>query len=163
MVQIQKAIGSSPLLRNKKELIEEFVRRYATDREVSQQWAKYVSDQAQRQLDELIEDEKLNPEQTVEFMRHSFHIGEVERNGDRITKCLPPLPLFAPNNQYATVKKRVLDRLCEYFDRFYDIYEFAETPLIIANVTINEQNNIHIDQFNQGCTNITVNTEQKDK
>ena len=39
MIQIQKAVGSSPLLRNKSELIEEFVRRYAMDREVSQQWA----------------------------------------------------------------------------------------------------------------------------
>ena len=124
MVQIQKAIGSSPLLRNKKDLIEEFVRRYATDREVSQQWAKYVSDQAHRQLDELIADENLNPEETNEFMRHSFHIGEVERNGDRITKCLPPLPLFTSDNKRAITKKRVLDRLCEYFDRFFDIFKF---------------------------------------
>ena len=81
MIQIQKAVGSSPLLRNKSELIEEFVRRYAMDREVSQQWAAYVSNQAHKQLDELIADENLNPEQTEDFMRHAFHIGEVERNG----------------------------------------------------------------------------------
>ena len=159
MVQIQKAIGSSPLLRNKKDLIEEFVRRYALDREVSQQWAKYVEDQAHRQLNELITEENLNPEQTVEFMRHSFHIGEVERNGDRITKCLPPLPLFTTDNKRAITKKRVLDRLCDYFDRFYDIYEFGET-LIIANLI---ENHIHIDQINNGCTNITINSDQNAK
>lgn len=121
---ITRAIGSSPLLRNKKDLIDEFVRRYAADREVSQQWAKFVSEQAYKQLEQLIAEEQLDAEQTVEFMRHAFHIGEVERNGDRITKCLPPLPLFAPDNRRAITKQRVLDRLCDYFDRFYDIYEF---------------------------------------
>jgi type I restriction enzyme R subunit len=124
MIQIQKAVGSSPLLRNKSELIEEFVRRYAMDREVSQQWAAYVSNQAHKQLDELIADENLNPEQTEDFMRHAFHIGEVERNGDRITKCLPPLPLFTSDNKRAITKRRVLDRLCDWFDRFFDIFKF---------------------------------------
>lgn len=122
MVQIQKAIGASPMLRNKKDLIEEFVRRYAMDREVSQQWAKYVEEQAHRQLDMLIKEEELVPDATVDFMRHAFQIGEVERNGDRITKCLKPLSLF--DNRRATNKKHVLDRLCEWFDRFFDIFKF---------------------------------------
>ena len=122
MVQIQKAIGASPMLRNKKDLIEEFVRRYAMDREVSQQWAKYVEEQAHRQLDLLIKEEELVPDATVDFMRHSFQIGEVERNGDRITKCLKPLSLF--DNSRAANKKHVLDRLCEWFDRFFDIFKF---------------------------------------
>ena len=122
MVQIQKAIGASPMLRNKKDLIEEFVRRYAMDREVSQQWAKYVEEQAHRQLDMLIKEEELVPDATVDFMRHSFQIGEVERNGDRITKCLKPLSLF--DNSRAANKKHVLDRLCEWFDRFFDIFKF---------------------------------------
>ena len=122
MVQIQKAIGASPMLRNKKDLIEEFVRRYAMDREVSQQWAKYVEEQAHRQLDALIKEEELVPDATVDFMRHSFQIGEVERNGDRITKCLKPLSLF--DNSRAANKKHVLDRLCEWFDRFFDIFKF---------------------------------------
>ena len=81
-------------------------------------------------------------------------------NGTAITECLPPMPLFGSDNQRSATKQRVLDKLCKYFDRFYDIYEFAEAPIIVTNVT---QNNIHIDQFNHGCTNITVNTEQKDK
>lgn len=124
MIQIQKTIGASPLLRNKKDLIEEFVRRYAMDREVSPQWAKYVETQAHKQLEELIEEENLKPEETFDFMRHSFQIGEIERNGDRITKCLPPLPLFSPDNRRATTKKRVLDRLSEWFERFFDIFKF---------------------------------------
>ena len=68
-------------------------------------------------------------------MRHAFHIGEVERNGDRITKCLPPLPLFdmslsgasgvrPKTNNRAETKRRVLDRLCDWFDRFFDIFKF---------------------------------------
>ena len=39
-------------------------------------------------------------------------------------KCLPPLPLFTSDNKRAIIKRRVLDRLCDWFDRFFDIFKF---------------------------------------
>lgn len=123
-VRISKAIGASPALRNKKELIEAFIKQYTPSMDITDQWISFVSQQAQQQLEEIIATEHLKPEETVEFMRHSFQIGEVERYGDRITRCLPPMPLFGKDNQRSATKQRVLERLLEYFDRFYDIYEF---------------------------------------
>ena len=123
-VQITKAIGASPALRNKKELIEAFVQQYTPSRYITDQWVAFVSKQAQQQLEDIIATEHLKHDETIEFMRHSFQIGEVERFGDRITKCLPPMPLFGANNQRSVTKQRVLEKLLEYFDRFYDIYEF---------------------------------------
>ena len=123
-VQITKAIGASPALRNKKELIEAFVKQYTPSKNITDQWIVFVATQAQQQLEDIIASENLKHDETIEFMRHSFQIGEVERFGDRITKCLPPMPLFGANNQRSIVKQRVLELMLEYFDRFYDIYEF---------------------------------------
>ena len=123
-VQITKAIGASPALRNKKELIEAFVQQYTPAKDITNQWIAFVSKQAQQQIEDIIVTENLKRNETIEFMRHSFQIGEVERFGDRITKCLPPMPLFGAGNQRSATKQRVLNLLLEYFDRFYDIYEF---------------------------------------
>lgn len=156
---LSKAIGSSPALRNKRDLIEAFVKRYSPDKEVGKQWMAFVHEQAQMQLEEIIASENLKREPTITFIHRAFQTGEVEMNGTAITECLPPMPLFGSDNQRSETKQRVLDKLCKYFDRFYDIYEFAEAPIIVTNVT---QNNIHIDQFNQGSTNITINQPQND-
>lgn len=121
---LSKAIGSSPALRNKRDLIEAFVKRYSPDKEIGKQWMAFVHEQAQQQLDEIIASENLKREQAIAFVRKAFQTGEVEMQGTAITKCLPPLPLFSPNNERAETKQRVLNKLCAYFDRFYDIYEF---------------------------------------
>ncbi len=121
---LSKAIGSSPALRNKRDLIDAFVKRYSPDKEVGKQWAAFVHEQAQQQLDEIITTENLKREQAVAFVRKAFQTGEVEMQGTAITQCLPPLPLFSPNNEREQTKARVLAKLCAYFDRFYDIYEF---------------------------------------
>ena len=123
-MRISKAIGASPALRNKKELIEAFVKQYTPSKNITDQWVDFVAKQAKQQLEDIIATEHLKREETIEFMRHSFQIGEVERFGDRITKCLPPMPLFGKGNQRSATKQRVLDLLLDYFDRFYDIYEF---------------------------------------
>ena len=121
---LSKAIGSSPALRNKRDLIDAFVKRYSPDKEVGKQWAAFVHEQAQQQLDEIITTENLKREQTLAFVRKAFQTGEVEMQGTAITQCLPPLPLFSPNNEREQTKARVLAKLCDYFDRFYDIYDF---------------------------------------
>ena len=121
---LSKAIGSSPALRNKRDLIEAFVKRYSPDKEIGKQWMAFVHEQAMQQLDEIIEAEHLKREPTIAFVRKAFQTGEVELQGTAITQCLPPLPLFSPNNEREQTKARVLAKLCAYFDRFYDIYEF---------------------------------------
>ena len=140
---LSKAIGSSPALRNKRELIDAFVKRYSPDKEIGKQWMSFVHEQAMQQLDEIIVSENLKREETIAFVRKAFQTGEVEMQGTAITQCLPPLPLFSPNNERAATKQRVLEKLCAYFERFYDIYEFAEF-------------HIHIDTYNDHSTSINI-------
>ena len=121
---LSKAIGSSPALRNKRELIDAFVKRYSPDKEIGKQWMSFVHEQAMQQLDEIIVSENLKREETIAFVRKAFQTGEVEMQGTAITQCLPPLPLFSANNEREQTKARVLDRLCDWFDRFFDIFKF---------------------------------------
>ncbi len=121
-ITLRRAIGASDKLRNKRELIEEFVMRYS-GANIQEEWTHFVRERATEQLDEMIAAQNLNREATYAFMQHSFQIGEIEENGIAITECLPPMPLFGAANARAEKKAQVLALLREYFERYYDILD----------------------------------------
>lgn len=122
-VDIQKAIDSSPDLRNKKELIENFIDQLTPEKEVNDDWRNFVKEQQRKQLDEIIAEEKLKPEATYRFVSRSFRDGEIVECGTEITQILPPIPLFSKNkdNDRGKKKQTVIAKLKAFFDRFFDI------------------------------------------
>lgn len=117
-ITIQKAIGASPDLRNKRELIENFIDQLTPDKNVSDDWQKYVKEQQRRQLDEIISEEKLKPEETYHFVNQSFKDGGIQESGTGIAKILPPMSIFDKTRE---MKKTVLEKLKAFFERFFDI------------------------------------------
>lgn len=93
-ISIQKAISASPNLRNKKELIENFIDQLTPDKNVNEDWQKYVKEQQRKQLDEIIYTEKLKPEETYKFVNQSFKDGGIQESGTDIAKILSPMPIF---------------------------------------------------------------------
>ena len=118
-ITIQKAIGASPDLRNKRELIENFIDQLTPDKNVSDDWQKYVKEQQRRQLDEIISEEKLKPEETYHFVNQSFKDGGIQESGTSIAKILPPMSIFDKTREVK--KKTVLEKLKAFFERFFDI------------------------------------------
>lgn len=118
-ITIQKAIGASPDLRNKRELIENFIDQLTPDKNVSDDWQKYVKEQQRRQLDEIISEEKLKPEETYHFVNQSFKDGGIQESGTGIAKILPPMSIFDKAREMK--KKTVLEKLKAFFERFFDI------------------------------------------
>lgn len=118
-ITIQKAIGASPDLRNKRELIENFIDQLTPDKNVSDDWQKYVKEQQRRQLDEIISEEKLKPEETYHFVNQSFKDGGIQESGTGIAKILPPMSIFDKTREMK--KKTVLEKLKAFFERFFDI------------------------------------------
>lgn len=118
-ITIQKAIGASPDLRNKRELIENFIAQLTPDKNVSDDWQKYVKEQQRRQLDEIISEEKLKPEETYHFVNQSFKDGGIQESGTGIAKILPPMSIFDKTREMK--KKTVLEKLKAFFERFFDI------------------------------------------
>jgi type I restriction enzyme R subunit len=118
---IDRAITSSPSLRNKKDLIEAFVDSLSVDAEVDSAWAEFVSTKRTEELDRIIAEEGLDAQATHTFVDTAFRDGAVQPTGTAITKILPPVSRFDQGGGHAAKKQTVLTRLGDYFDRFFGL------------------------------------------
>ena len=116
---IERAIGASYELRNKKDLIEAFIDSLDSSNDVTADWEKYLAEAKERELSSIIEEETLDDAATREFMANAFVDGGVPESGTEVASLMTRKPSrFAPANAYADMKARVLDRLKTFFDRF---------------------------------------------
>ncbi|WP_345945646.1 type I restriction endonuclease subunit R, EcoR124 family [Flavobacterium enshiense] len=121
IVSINKAIDSSIDLRNKKELIEKFVASLTPSSDIEDEWNQYVKEQKKAELEQIISEENLKPEETVNFINNSFKNGEIQAAGTAFASILPPVSRFSPTGDRTLKKETVLEKLKKYFDRFFDI------------------------------------------
>jgi type I restriction enzyme R subunit len=119
--EITRAIDASPSLRNKKDLIEAFVDRVSVAGQVDEEWSTYVAARRDAELTQLITDENLQPDATREFIDRAFRDGALQTTGVAITRVLPPASRFAPGGAHSEKKQRVLDRLAEFFERYFGL------------------------------------------
>jgi type I restriction enzyme R subunit len=115
---IERAINSSPSLRNKRDLIVAFIDSITATSDVDTAWAAYVAAKRTQELEQIISEEGLNPEATRAFMDTAFRDGSVQPTGTAITTILPPVSRFAKAGGHATKKRTVLRRLTEFLERF---------------------------------------------
>lgn len=118
---IDRAIDSSPSLRNKKDLIEEFVDRLSIDENVADEWRAYVAAKREAELERIISDENLKPDRTRAFVDAAFRDGQVRATGTSITKILPPVSRFSKGSNHGAKKQTVIDKLSAFFERFFDL------------------------------------------
>ncbi|MEV4390710.1 type I restriction endonuclease subunit R [Nonomuraea sp. NPDC049607] len=118
---IEDAVDASPSLRNKKDLIMEFVDSISVTGEVSDHWRIFVTQRQEAELAEIIDTERLRPEQTKSFIATAFRDGAIATNGTAITQILPPVSRFAKDNNLGAKKQRVITKLNEYFERFFGL------------------------------------------
>jgi len=119
-LSISKAIDSSIELRNKKDLIENFIDSLTPEvTDVDVVWHEYVQRQKEQELENIITEERLKPEETRRFVEASFRDGSIRENGTEVAAILPPMSRFSKDR--ATKKETVLSRLKAFFERFRDI------------------------------------------
>jgi type I restriction enzyme R subunit len=116
--QISRAVDSSPTLRNKKDLIENFVDSVTASGEIDAEWRAYVDSRRKAELDQIIAEEKLKPEETVSFVEAAFRDGVIRTSGTAITKVMPPTSRFSADGGHGQKKQRVLAKLIAFFERF---------------------------------------------
>jgi type I restriction enzyme R subunit len=121
LMDIQRSIDSSPTLRNKRELIMDFVDRVSASGEIDEEWRAYVAAQRTAELDAIITDENLKPEETKVFVDQAFRDGAIPTTGTAITKILPPASRFSAGGGHGEKKQRVLSRLGDFFERFFGL------------------------------------------
>ena len=118
---IERAINSSPSLRNKKDLIEAFVDSVSPKAQVDAEWQAFVARKKVEELDRIIADEGLNPDETKTFVDNAFRDGGIPTTGTAITKILPPVSRFSKNNNHSAKKQTVLEKLAAFFERYFGL------------------------------------------
>lgn len=120
-VKISKSIDASPDLRDKKELIDEFISSLTADSEVDEEWRSYVNRAKRQQLAAIIEEERLKTEAATEFMADAFRRGYVPEGGMELDGIMPPLNPFDRKANRQGKIQTVVERLKAFFNKFFDI------------------------------------------
>jgi type I restriction enzyme R subunit len=119
--EFNKAIDSSVELRNKKDLINQFIATLDVHSVVDDDWQKFMDKKKIEELDQIIAGENLDPDATYTFVKNAFRDGSIATTGTAITKVLPPLSRFSPTGERTQKRENVLDKLTRFFERFFDI------------------------------------------
>ena len=124
LLAIRKAIDSSLQLRSKKELIENFIAVITVATDVNSDWARFVSDQEEKELDDLISQQNLKPEETLRYMNNSFHDGELKTLGTDIDSIMPSVSRFTNDNSRENKKNKIIEELKKFFEKYSGIYNY---------------------------------------
>lgn len=119
--EISRAVDASPTLRNKKDLIEDFVDSISVDGDVDQEWRAFITAKREAELETIIEDENLRPEETRAFVETAFRDGQISTTGTTITKVLPPVSRFTAAGGHGEKKQNVIAKLSAFFERFFGL------------------------------------------
>lgn len=121
VITINKAIDSSVELRNKKELIDQFIESLTPTTNVDDDWHSFVDAKKLEELDSIITEENLDKDEAYKFINNAFRDGFVQNTGTAITKVLPPVSRFTPTGDRTKKRDTVLEKLGAFFNKFWDI------------------------------------------
>ena len=121
ITDINKAVNSSMVLRNKKDLIDRFIASLNKNALVDEEWREFIEKNKKEELEKIITEENLNSEETYKFIENAFKDGSVPTTGTAITKILPPISRFSKTGERTKKRENILDKLKVFFERFYDI------------------------------------------
>ena len=121
LVTIDKAMGSSPDLRSKKELIEQFIQTLNANTNVDRDWRIFTDKSRTDELERIIEEENLKPEETRAFIANAFRDGQIKATGMAFAGILPPVSMFDADNARAKKKGIVLEKLRAFFEKYFGV------------------------------------------
>ncbi len=120
LVAIDKAIRSSLQLRSKKELIENFIDTININTDVNADWQRFVREQSEADIQTLIAEEKLKPEEARKFLENAFRDGVLKTTGTDIDKLMPPVSRFGGGSRDKK-KRTVIEKLKGFFEKYFGL------------------------------------------
>ena len=122
LASINRAIDSSIQLRSKKELIHGFINTMNAATVVERDWHTFVAQQKEEDLGEIIQTEKLKPEETKRFLDNSFRDGTLKTTGTDIDKLMPPVSRFGGGGGKRAAKKQgIIAKLASFFEKYLGV------------------------------------------
>ncbi|MEG0502289.1 MAG: type I restriction endonuclease subunit R, partial [Cellulosilyticaceae bacterium] len=98
----------------------------------------YVVKQREEELQTIITEEKLKPEDTRRFLENAFREGEVKTTGTEIDKLMPPASRFGSGGR-AKKKQNVIEKLKVFGEKFFGIggsITFVEQEPEVYNINV---------------------------
>lgn len=120
LVDVEKAIGSSTQLRSKKELIMQFISKVDASTDIDRDWPEFVKAQKEADLQEIITENRLKPDETRRFVDNSFRDGSMKTVGTDIDQILPPMSRFGGGNRDVQ-KNNIIERLKSFFEKYFGL------------------------------------------
>ena len=120
LITIKKAVDASPELRSKKQLIEAFIAGINDVEDVVSEWNDYVAEQREKDLEQIIKEERLKPEETRKFLDATFRDGEVKTVGTDIDKIMPAMSRFGGGNREQK-KMGIIEKIKAFFEKYFGI------------------------------------------
>lgn len=120
-IKVNKAIDSSPDLRDKKELINQFIESLTPDSEVSEKWKAYVDEQKRKEFADIVGEEHLKAEAAREFIATAWERGYVPEGGLELNAIMPPINPFDPSANREGKVQTVLNKIKGFFQKYFEI------------------------------------------
>ncbi|MBW6441280.1 type I restriction endonuclease subunit R, partial [Patescibacteria group bacterium] len=121
LLDINKAINSSVELRNKKDLIHQFIESLNINSAVDEDWQKFVEKKKIEELERIIKDENLDHDEAYKFIKNAFRDGNIPTTGTAITKVLPPVSRFLKTGERTKKRETIIEKFTRFFEKFFDI------------------------------------------
>lgn len=90
------------------------------DTQVATDWRRFVLEQEETDLTEIIQAEKLKPEETRKFVANAFRDGTLKTTGTEIDKLMPPVSRFGGGGR-AKKKQGVIEKLKAFFEKYFGL------------------------------------------
>lgn len=119
LITIEKAIDASPELRSKKQLIETFISGINDIDDVMTEWHNYVAEEKEKELAQIIRDERLKEPETRKYVENAFRDGEMKTSGTNIDKLMPPVSHFG--GKRTEKKQGIIDKLKAFFEKYFGV------------------------------------------
>ncbi len=120
LITIDRAINSSIELRSKKELIEDFIEQVNVNTEIDYEWNKFINKSKETDIEKLIDEENLKPQETRKFIDNAFRDGIMKTTGTSIDRLMPPVSRFGDGNR-AVKKQGIIEKLLRFFEKYFGL------------------------------------------
>ena len=123
LTELRSLVDSNPGLRDKRELIEDFIARVnpGENLDTDNEWVTLVKSKMREELDGIIDRERLRKEETYDFMRNQIRQGYVQELGTELPALLTPGTVSLFNPDRPKILRRIIEAFKAFVRRFGDI------------------------------------------
>ena len=100
-----------------------FIATINTKTDVNADWQCFVKEQRETNIQTLIAEEKLKPEETRKFVENAFRDGVLKTTGTDVDRLMPPVSRFGGGGSRDKKKQTVIDKLKAFFEKYFGLVQ----------------------------------------